>query len=64
MSEKHYNRANGVKAISDLQYVVQEVRQGGKRRERELRRMKKRAGTSQSRRDVEQSRQRADGDKT
>ena len=39
MSEKHYNRANGVKAISDLQQMVHELRRGGKRREREVGRL-------------------------
>lgn len=39
MSEKHYNRANGVKAISDLQQMVYELRRGGKLREREMGRL-------------------------
>lgn len=53
MSEKHYNRANGVKAISDLQQVVQEVRRAGKRRGREMKRTRNCRGASQSRRNVE-----------
>ena len=52
-SQKHYNRANGVKAISDLQQVVRELRCGGKRRDREMRRMRDRRGASHSRRNVE-----------
>ena len=38
MSEKHYNRANGVKAISDLQQIVQERRREAEMRERTMRR--------------------------
>ena len=45
-SQKHYNRADGVKAISDLQQLVQELRRGGKRRERQMRRVRDRRGAS------------------
>jgi integrase/recombinase XerD len=38
MSEKHYNRADGVKANSDLQNVIQERRREAERRDREARR--------------------------
>jgi hypothetical protein len=38
MSQKHYISANGVKAMSDLQQVIGELRRDGKRREREMRR--------------------------
>ena len=38
MSEKHYNRANGVRAISDLQKMVQERRREAEMRERTMRR--------------------------
>ena len=40
MSHKHYVRASGVKAMSDLQQVVAELRRAGKRRQRETRRLK------------------------
>jgi integrase/recombinase XerD len=38
MSEKHYNRATSVKANSELQQVVAELRREGKRRRCELKR--------------------------
>jgi hypothetical protein len=40
MSQKHYIRASGVKAMSDLQQVVAELRRDGKRRLRERRRIR------------------------
>lgn len=39
MSEIHYNRANGVRAMSSLQQMVQELRRGARRRDREARRI-------------------------
>jgi integrase len=39
MSHKHYVRATGVKAMSDLQQVVAELRRDGKLRQREKRRI-------------------------
>jgi integrase/recombinase XerD len=49
MSEKHYNRANGVKAISDLQKVVQDLRREGEARQRQMRRAKVQNSPSRSR---------------
>jgi site-specific recombinase XerD len=65
MSQKHYNRANGVKAMSDLQQVVGELRRDGKRREREMRRKRDpRAGLPNARAAACRFDRAADGDES
>ena len=46
MSEKHYNRASGVRAISDLQGMVQDRRREAELRERHARRARRQAPPS------------------
>lgn len=55
MSEKHYNRANGVRAISDLQRMIQGRRQEAAVRQREMRRAQGRKGASRRLDDVARS---------
>jgi integrase/recombinase XerD len=53
MSEKHYSRANGVRAISDLQEVVQKLRREGEVRQREARRARSHRDASRRLEDAE-----------